>query len=353
MTDQPTAHTAADRDAWVEPGAFEVAPGVHRIPLPLPSDALRAVNVYALHDGDQLTLVDGGWAIDAAQQALARALDSIGFGLEHVTRFLVTHAHRDHYTNAVAVRRHYGSQVALGEGERRSIEKAARLSTPRVEGDDELVQIPRLRRAGAADLADRIAAARSTSVDPENWRAPDAWLHDGQVLAVGKRSLAALHTPGHTIGHLVFHDAAGELLFAGDHVLPHITPSIGFEPVLQESPLRSYLTSLRLVRDLPDARLLPAHGPATASVHERVDELLAHHEERLDLTLQALDTGAETASEVAGRLYWTRRRRRLAEMDPFNEMLAILETDAHLQVLAERGLVEGVDDSGVTRYRTR
>ena len=37
-----------DRNAWTEPGTFEVAPGVYRIPLPLPNDGLRAVNVYAL-----------------------------------------------------------------------------------------------------------------------------------------------------------------------------------------------------------------------------------------------------------------------------------------------------------------
>ena len=34
-------------------------------------------------------------------------------------------------------------------------------------------------------------------------------------------------------------------LFAGDHVLPHITPSIGVELVRPESPLRNYLASLR------------------------------------------------------------------------------------------------------------
>ena len=33
---------------WTLPGAYEVADGVHRIPLPLPMDGLRAVNVYAL-----------------------------------------------------------------------------------------------------------------------------------------------------------------------------------------------------------------------------------------------------------------------------------------------------------------
>ncbi len=135
-------------------------------------------------------------------------------------------------------------------------------------------------------------------------------------------------------------------------MLPQITPSIGFQPVRAASPLADYLASLRLVRAMPDARLLPAHGPTTVSVHERVDELLAHHAQRLELTLRALDTGAETAFEVAERLTWTRRRRRLAEMDPFNEMLAVLETSAHLQVLAERDLVRCEVDQGVRRYRS-
>ena len=35
---------------WTEAGAFPVAPGVHRIPLPLPMDGLRAVNVYVIED---------------------------------------------------------------------------------------------------------------------------------------------------------------------------------------------------------------------------------------------------------------------------------------------------------------
>ena len=45
---------------WTAPGVYRSAPGVHRIPLPLPHDGLRAVNVYALPDGDGWTLIDSG-----------------------------------------------------------------------------------------------------------------------------------------------------------------------------------------------------------------------------------------------------------------------------------------------------
>ena len=49
-----------DRHAWELPGAHEEAPGVYRIPLPLPGDHLKAVNVYAITDGDELVLIDAG-----------------------------------------------------------------------------------------------------------------------------------------------------------------------------------------------------------------------------------------------------------------------------------------------------
>ena len=159
-----------------------------------------------------------------------------------------------------------------------------------------------------------------------------------------------MHTPGHTRGHLVYHDPASRILFAGDHVLPHITPSIGFEQAPVTSPLADYLTSLQLVRDMPDALLLPAHGPATRSVHARVDQLLLHHEWRLEASLSALQAGATTAFDVAERLTWTRRHRSLDDLDPFNQMLAVLESAAHLEVLAERGHVRRADVDGRVHY---
>ena len=85
-------------------------------------------------------------------------------------------------------------------------------------------------------------------------------------------------------------------------------------------------------------------------VHQRVDELLAHHGRRLDDTLAAVRAGRTTPYEVAGALTWTRRERRLDDLDPFNRMLATLETGAHLAVLAERGAVRVTERDGVSHY---
>ena len=71
-----TAHAISPDSGthWTEPGAWTVAPGVHRIPLPLPMDGLRAVNVYVLETDDGLTLIDGGWAIDVSRTQLEQSL---------------------------------------------------------------------------------------------------------------------------------------------------------------------------------------------------------------------------------------------------------------------------------------
>jgi len=167
---------------------------------------------------------------------------------------------------------------------------------------------------------------------------------------LGGRELDAIATAGHTIGHLVFHDAPRAQLFAGDHVLPTITPSIGFEAGAMVNPLRAFMTSLAAMRELPDALLLPAHGPITNSVHARVDELVAHHGARLDATEAAVHAGATTTYEVAKVLPWTRRLRSFADLDPFNQMLAVGETAAHLFMLVSQNPCNMRVESEVRRF---
>src|ERR1051326_7215366 len=146
-----------------------------------------------------------------------------------------------------------------------------------------------LRRCGAsalyAELAKLSGPGPASSLE---WEDPDHWLADGTDLDLRTRTLRAGHTPGHTRGHLIYHDPVAGILFGGDHVLPHITPSIGFEPAGHRMALADYLSSLAKTLALPDARLLPAHSPVTGSVHERVNELLAHHDLRLAEIHQAV-----------------------------------------------------------------
>jgi glyoxylase-like metal-dependent hydrolase (beta-lactamase superfamily II) len=339
----------ASRSNWAEPLVEEVSPGVHRIPLPLPMDGLHAVNVYALQDGDGLLLVDGGWALDASRARLDRALAALGADVADVRRMLVTHAHRDHYTQAVALRRDTGAPISLGSGERDVLRLLSDPSRPNTGRWAE-----QLRAAGSPVLAEQIGGLlKETATQAQWWEQPDRWLDGEEIHDLGDRQLHTVATPGHTSGHLVFVDDAAGLLFAGDHVLPHITPSIGFEAAGGPLPLGAYLHSLAKVRALPDARLLPAHGPVTESAHARIDELLDHHRTRLDDVAAAVAAGASSATAVAARLGWTSRGRALDSLDPVNQVFAILETIAHLDLLLVRDRLSAEVVDGVRHFAAR
>ena len=337
--------TSTGSGAWTEPGAYPVVPGVTRIPLPLPMDGLRAVNVYVIETDSGLVLVDGGWSIAESRTQFEISMKEAGFALSDIRRFLVTHLHRDHYTQAYVIGQEVGADVALGLGDKPSMDLMHDTSLSHDPNLD------RLKLAGAHELAPLWTAMMPAERPPmDDYGMPDQWLERDHLIDLGGRVLAAVSTPGHTQGHFVFADAAAGVLFAGDHVLPTITPSIGFEPAWVRQPLRDYLDSLSKVRALPDLQLLPAHGPVTASSHARVEELVAHHDERLDACEAALAEGASTAWEVAGLLPWTSRGRRLAELDSFNGTLAAFETLAHLDLLQALGRVSATEADGVVHY---
>jgi glyoxylase-like metal-dependent hydrolase (beta-lactamase superfamily II) len=375
---QPQEEPHPDRHAWANAGPEDLGDGLYRIPLPLPGDALTAVNVYAMTGDHGVDLIDSGMALAQAREQLAAALGQLGYGLPDIRNFFITHIHQDHYTLAVELRgtlrsqqtgrgsqqtgrgsQQTGSgsqqtgpgQIALGEAERANLAQIQAVSA----GQAQIGFIEMLPALGAADLAVTVGemfGSQRTMPPMPGYGDPDRWLADGVLLDLPGRTLRAIHTPGHTSGHVVFHDPVAGLLFAGDHVLPHITPSIGFQPVITRQALSQYLGSLQLMLTLPDSRLLPAHGPVGLSTHARVRELLDHHETRLALTLQAATPGPVTASTVAAELPWTRRQRKLAELDPMNQLLATGETAAHLEVLVIRGqLARHRAADGIDYYR--
>jgi len=329
---------------WTEPGAHPVVPGVHRVPLPLPMEGLTTVNAYVLEGRDGLVLIDPGWASPETERAMAAALRQLGHRISDIRLCLATHHHWDHYTQAYQWRDELGSRLLLGWEERHSIESYF-ASTSRFPNHAEW-----LVRCGAGELAERIRELDFQSEREADmpYGLPDGWLYDGDTIELAEGTLHAVYTPGHTRGHVVFRHADAGVLFSGDHILPHITPSLGFEWAPEKRPLRSFLRSLKLTLAQPDALLLPAHGPVTESSHRRAAELLDHHRERLDVVLNELRAGARTAYDVARAMPWTRKGRRLEELATEHQMSAVVEVDAHLDVLTLLGRVK-VDDREPTR----
>ena len=323
---------------WDTTGPVMVAPGVHRLPLPLRGDGLRAINVYAIEDGDRIVMIDAGSSGSGSLEALKRGLAHLGASLADISTLLVTHGHYDHYGLTSQLRAASEAIVALGERERELINAVTEPNRYRQSIEHRRQWLTRHGAGAVAAAGYRVERQHRLTAGESPWRPPDRWLSDGDEVRLRERTLRVQSTPGHTRGHIVYHDEAHGLLFAGDHVLPHITPSLGFEPFPDGGALEQFLESLAAVRNASADLVLPGHGPAFDNLRGRVDELVEHHRDRLGSCVAALaDGGARSASAVADRLTWTRRSRTFSELDTFNRMLAVSETVAHLELLVHEG----------------
>ena len=163
--------------------------------------------------------------------------------------------------------------------------------------------------------------------------------------------LEAELTPGHTRGHLMFVDREAGLVFGGDHLLPHITPSLGFESFGDDKALERFLASLAAIRDLPARHVLPGHGP----VFERPARARRSSSRRTTPRACRPAWTRSTAppdrrSTSPQRITWTRHERTFDALNRFNQMLAVSETITHLELLADRGELRRERDGERLRY---
>jgi len=100
--------------------------------------------------------------------------------------------------------------------------------------------------------------------------------------------------------HFCFFDEQTRDLYCGDLARRGGTIVV---PASKGGNLAEYLASLRRIRDLAPARLLPGHGPIIEDVVELIDEYVKHRTEREHQVLDALQSGCETITQLVGRIY--------------------------------------------------
>src|SRR5207245_6188535 len=118
------------------------------------------------------------------------------------------------------------------------------------------------------------------------------------------------------------------------HLLPKISPNIGLHPQSSADPLGDYLLSLDRVARLDVDLVLPAHGDPFSDHTGRIAVIKKHHEER-KLTLLGLATSPQTGWELASKLFHG-----IMERNVFQQRLALQETLAHCQSLADDGRMQ-------------
>lgn len=314
------------------PPVERFAPGVWSVPVPMPDNPLRFITAYLLESDDGFVMVDSGWSTPEGYRAVLDGLERAGGGIGDVRGVLVTHLHADHFGLAGRIREESGAWVAMHPAD-------SELLVDRYDRVDELLERTAdwLVRTGAdegqvQELYQASMAIRDYVVTGH----PDRSLEDGDDAGVPGWRLRAVHTPGHTPGHLCFVAEDAGLVFTGDHVLPRITPNVGVHPQSSADPLGDFLSSLERMRGHGDALAAPGHEYRFRGLDQRIDELIAHHDARLLEARDIVAGGASTVWEVAERMSWSRGWDGLAG---FMRRLALSEVHAHLVVLERRGEV--------------
>ncbi|HEX5505014.1 MAG TPA: MBL fold metallo-hydrolase [Thermomicrobiales bacterium] len=324
-----------------------IMPGLHRVELPLGDNPLGAVNAYLIETADGPALVDTGWWTPEAWAALEDALGALGCRPADLSRIVLTHGHPDHAGMAARLRDLSGAPIALHP-------RDLFMVAPR-RPDQDGARAERLAWLTRHGLPEAEAAALRGASPGMGGRMtpfePDRALAEGDTLALGAYRFTVLETPGHSPGQVCLYDAERRVLIAADHVLPEISPNVGLMGANGGNPLADYLAALARVRDLPVEVALPGHGAPFADLAGRVDELVAHHDERLAELLAALAPGPAGAYDLCARLTWVGGAVTWAELAPFSRLMALGETLSHLVLLEERGQATREDDGGVIRYR--
>jgi glyoxylase-like metal-dependent hydrolase (beta-lactamase superfamily II) len=147
---------------------------------------------------------------------------------------------------------------------------------------------------GAVPFAERVGAPihawRLTGAEP---------IRDGQSLHAGSTTINAVHAPGHTRDHVVFHVPAASAMFTGDVVLGRGTSFI--DP--PEGDLVKYLRSLARLQELRPRVLYPGHGPIVLRAEAKLAEYVQHRADREGQIVAAMANGSRTIAEIVDDVY--------------------------------------------------
>ncbi len=248
-------------------------------------------NCYLVGTANESVLIDAGYDQEASFQAIQKAVQESR--LATPSRILLTHSHPDHAPGAKRMK-HWKATVMFHPQEENGIRKALSISR----GDEAL---------------------------------PLQRLEDQDMLVVDGCPIVAIHSPGHTQGHLCFWLPEQKILFSGDNVLGKGTTWIG----PPEGNVRDYLHSLEQLQQFPIERIAPGHGPWIDHPKERIAYILQHRLEREAQILSLMRAQSNRQGSIPELTEAIYQDTIPAYIVPF----ARLTVEAHLQKLEEDGKV--------------
>jgi glyoxylase-like metal-dependent hydrolase (beta-lactamase superfamily II) len=315
--------------------AIEVAPGLlwARVPLPF---RLDHVNVYFLDDGDGWAVVDTGIDNDHARAAWHALLAGPLAG-RRLTRLIVTHMHPDHIGLAGWLTEEFDIPLLTSQ--------TAYIECLNLSLAPGKLQAPVYRNFYLRNGLDEASTALIATMghDYLGMVAPLPPVFErlvaGDALVIGGRKFEILAGDGHAPEQLMLFNREERLFLAADQTLAKISPNVSVSAMCpNDDPLGLYLRSLRAQKaDLPeDSLVLAGHQLPFYGLHERADELTAHHEARCEALRLACSEKPHRPAELLSVMF-TRK------LDPHQMGFAFSELLAHVNYMLARDALRWID----------
>ena len=288
--------------------------------------------------GSPTTLVDAGVNQPAVEAELRDALGARDVSFAALDRVVLTHWHHDHAGLAGTIQAESDAAVYVHEAD-----------APLIAQDDEAVaDVEATQRDAIADWGmpqdkQRELLDFRELHDDIRGRAVDVTpVADGDTVSLGAFEAEVVHLPGHAAGLVayVFERDGRREAFVGDAILPKYTPNVGGADVRVDRPLAQYLDSLDRVQALDLDRAWPGHRGAIFAPAERASDIVAHHDERTERVLDAVDDfGPATPWAVSAELF--------GALSNIHILHGPGEAYAHLDYLVNEGVLEQTEDGYV------
>ena len=306
---------------------FEIAENIYCFPVPLPGSPLKELNCYIIKDAPRSLIVDVGFNTNVGLEAVTGAFKALDLSIADTDIFL-THLHADH-TGLIEVLKNDCGRIFISEAD--SIIVNRNFDDEYWIGRMKLQEQMGFPEEDVLDYKDHPAYTGGTSTYTEF-----EFVTEGMGFSYGGYNFEAIDLKGHTPGQMGLYDKERGVMFCGDHILNKITPNIGLWN-FEADYLGLFLSNLKKVRDLNVKNLLSAHRAHIDDPAKRIDELLSHHEKRLNRILSLLTEGKSTAYDIAMDVPWDFGGGYFGNFPPAQKWFAASEVFAHLEHLRALG----------------
>lgn len=306
--------------------------GIKKVTLDLPF-RLNHVNCFIGETDHGVKVMDTGLHRNQTVQRWNEELEG-----KHVSDIIITHYHPDHFGYAGGLQQQTGANVWMTEiDERAALSSWEKTFLQQLKDNYKLAGIP---KEIATQLADNTSSFYSY-VTP--YPSVHRHLREGEQIQFGTYEYEIIYTPGHSDGLVTFYNHEKNVLLSTDHILPKITPNISYWFHGEENPLNNYLASLEKIEKLQVEWVIPSHGNPFLDANKRIEEIKAHHEDRLSYLLEEIKVET-TVYEATEKLF-------PKKLSVHDSRFAVGETIAHLEYLRIAGECNKELINGVYRYK--